>query len=215
MPIVRTLFAALFVACAAAPSPAQPPTKILIDADPGIDDSMAILFALRSRRSTSWGSRRSSETRASRPRTTNALRLVELAGADVPVVRGAAEPLVLPLRPPPDFVHGADGIGNVDAPPPTQTAQAGTAAEFIVASAREHPGELTLVAVGRLTNLALALDLEPRLPELIREVVVMGGAIAVPGNVSPVTEANIGGDPHAADRVLTAGWPLALVGLDV
>jgi inosine-uridine nucleoside N-ribohydrolase len=81
--------------------------------------------------------------------------------------------------------------------------------------AREQPGELTLVAVGPLGNLSLALKLEPRLPQLLREVILMGGTILEPGNVSPVAEANIWNDPHAADPVFTAGWKLTMVGLDV
>jgi inosine-uridine nucleoside N-ribohydrolase len=189
--------------------------KVLIDADPGIDDAMAILFALRSDAfdvvglTTVFGNAHLEAT------TANALRLVELSGRDVPVARGAARPLSIPLRPPPDFVHGADGLGNIDAPPPSREPVAESAARFIVDTARRHPNRVTLLAVGRMTNLARALALEPRLPELVREVVVMGGAVSVPGNVSPVTEANIGGDPHAADIVLTAGWPITMVGLDV
>jgi inosine-uridine nucleoside N-ribohydrolase len=89
------------------------------------------------------------------------------------------------------------------------------AAELIVEMAHEYPGELTLVPVGPLTNLALALRLEPRLPDLVARVVLMGGAARVSGNVSPVAEANISGDPHAADAVFQAGWPVVMVGLDV
>ena len=81
--------------------------------------------------------------------------------------------------------------------------------------ARAHPGEITLVAVGPLGNLAAALKLEPKLPQLLREVIIMGGTILEPGNVSPVAEANIWNDPHAADHVFTAGWKLTMVGLDV
>ena len=90
-----------------------------------------------------------------------------------------------------------------------------SAAEFIVATARRYPGEVTLLAVGRLTNLALALALEPRLPSLVREVVLMGGSASAGGNVTPVAEANIWGDPHAADIVFGAPWKVTMVGLDV
>ena len=146
---------------------------------------------------------------------TNALRLVELSGRDVPVARGAAHPLILPAASPPDFVHGTDGLGNIAAPPPTRRPIEGSAAEFIVATARRHPGEVTILAVGRLTNLALALALEPRLPALVREVVLMGGSASAGGNVTPVAEANIWGDPHAADIVFGASWKVTMVGLDV
>jgi inosine-uridine nucleoside N-ribohydrolase len=90
-----------------------------------------------------------------------------------------------------------------------------SAAEFIVATARRHPGEVTLVPVGRLTNLALALALEPRLPQLVKEVILMGGSASAGGNVTPVAEANIWGDPHAADAVFAAPWKVTMVGLDV
>jgi inosine-uridine nucleoside N-ribohydrolase len=88
-------------------------------------------------------------------------------------------------------------------------------AQFIVDMARAHPGEITLVAVGPLGNLAMALQLAPELPGLVREVILMGGTVLEPGNVSPVAEANIWNDPHAADLVFTAGWKLTMVGLDV
>jgi inosine-uridine nucleoside N-ribohydrolase len=143
------------------------------------------------------------------------LRLVELLGRDLPVARGADRPLVIPKAPPPDFVHGADGLGNIGAPPPRGRAIEASAAELIVTTARRLPGEVTLVAVGRLTNLALALALEPRLPELVSEVVLMGGSAYAGGNVTPVAEANVWGDPHAADIVFGAPWRVTMVGLDV
>jgi len=198
----------------ALPAAAQP-TKVIIDADPGIDDAMAILFALRSDALDVLGITTVVGNAHVDAGTANALRLVEVSGKDIPVAQGAAKPRVIPLRPPPDFVHGADGMGNVDAPPPSRRAIPTSAADFIIETVRAHPNEVTLIAVGRMTNVARALDKEPRLTELVREVVIMGGAVSVPGNVSPVTEANIGGDPHAADIVFTAGWPLTMVGLDV
>jgi inosine-uridine nucleoside N-ribohydrolase len=90
-----------------------------------------------------------------------------------------------------------------------------SSAQFIVDMAREQPGEITVVAVGPLGNLALALEIEPQLPRLLRAVVIMGGTVLEPGNVSPVAEANIWNDPHAADRVVSAGFALTMVGLDV
>jgi len=134
---------------------------------------------------------------------------------EVPVARGAAAPLVIPKGPAPDFVHGADGLGNIGAPPAAGHVIDASAAEFIVATARRHPGEVTLVPVGRLTNLALALALEPRLPQLVKEVILMGGSASAGGNVTPVAEANIWGDPHAADAVFAAPWKVTMVGLDV
>jgi Inosine-uridine preferring nucleoside hydrolase len=169
------LLLALPATHAAAPVPADArPRKVILDTDPGIDDAMAILFALRSPALEVLGITTVFGNADIEIATANALRLVELAEREVPVAQGAAHPLVLPKAPPPDFVHGSDGLGNIAAPPPTGKTIEASAADFIVATARLHPGEVTLVAVGRLTNLALALALEPRLPALVREVVVMG-----------------------------------------
>ena len=204
-----------FAGRGAAPVGDAGPRKVILDADPGIDDAMAILFALRSPAlevlaiTTVFGN---ADVDIG---TANALRLVELLGKNVKVARGAAHPLVLPKAPAPDFVHGTDGLGNIAAPLPKGRAIEASAAELIVATVRQHPRAVTLVAVGRLTNLALALALEPRLPELVEEVVLMGGSAFAGGNVTPVAEANIWGDPHAADIVFAAPWKVTMVGLDV
>jgi len=191
------------------------PTKVIIDTDPGIDDAMAILFALRSPEIEVVGLTTIFGNASIDNATANALTLVGLAGASIPVARGAEHPLVKDLRPPPTFVHGTDGLGEVGRQRPVGEAVEQTAAEFIVDMARRFPGEITLVPIGPLTNIALALAIEPRLPELIKEVVLMGGAAGVEGNVSPVAEANIFGDPHAADIVFSSPWRVTMVGLDV
>jgi inosine-uridine nucleoside N-ribohydrolase len=132
------------------------------------------------------------------------------------VTRGAEKPLVKQAEPPPDFIHGADGLGNLpQRAPALGQLDRRTSAQFIVDRVCKYPGEITLVAVGPLGNLAEALRLAPELPSLVREVVLMGGTVLESGNVSPVAEANIWNDPHAADTVFTAGWPLTMVGLDV
>jgi inosine-uridine nucleoside N-ribohydrolase len=176
---------------------------------------MAILFALRSPTLEVVGITSVFGNTTSDKATANALRLVERAGASIPVARGAEAPLVKARRPAPTFVHGEDGLGGKAGPPPTGSPIEASAAEFIVDTLRRHPGEITLVPVGPLTNIALALTLEPRLPELVKQVVLMGGAARVPGNVSPVAEANISSDPDAADIVFKASWPVVMVGLDV
>src|SRR5699024_2828147 len=145
----------------------------------------------------------------------NALRLLELYGRpEVPVAWGASRPLVQPPRLAP-HVHGVNGLGGVELPAPTGKPCEESAAELLVRLARENPGELDVLAVGPLTNLALALALEPRLPDLVRRLVVMGGAVRDPGNVGPHAEANVANDPEAAEVVFEAGFTLDLVALDV
>jgi inosine-uridine nucleoside N-ribohydrolase len=190
--------------------------RVIYDTDPGVDDAMALYYALAHPQIELLGITTSYGNVTATQATANALYLTHLAGRNVPVAHGAAAPLVKHLEPPPDFIHGADGLGNL----PSRVAVNGqvdarSAAQFIVDMARAHPGEITLVPVGPLTNTALALQIEPRLPQLLKRVVLMGGNIAAHGNVSPVAEANIWNDPHAADRVFTAGFDLTMVGLDV
>ena len=117
--------------------------------------------------------------------------------------------LLKPGEAPPAYIHGADGLGNLtERMAVAEQLDPRSSAQFIVDMARANPGEITLVAVGPLGNLSLALLLEPALPSLLKQVILMGGTVLEPGNVSPVAEANIWNDPHAADQVFTAGWPL-------
>ncbi|MEZ4859995.1 MAG: nucleoside hydrolase [Caldilineaceae bacterium] len=190
--------------------------KIIIDTDPGIDDAMAILFALCSPGVEVVGLTTIFGNVTTPLATRNALWLLEFAGhAHLPVAHGAERPLVLPFRGPAAFVHGEDGLGATNPPTPVGQAIAVSAAQYIVDTVMANPGAITLVPVGPLTNLALALLLEPRIVEHVAEVVIMGGAALVNGNVNPAAEANIYNDPHAADLVFTAGWPITMVGLDV
>ena len=190
--------------------------KIIIDTDPGVDDTIAILTALRSPEVDVIGLTSVFGNAPGEITAQNALRLVELEGHDdIPVARGSDVPLVFPLEKLGTWVHGEDGMGNTHPPAPNGKVIDKNAAEFIIEMAHAYPGEITLVPVGPLTNLALALRMDPGLASLIKEVVVMGGVVANPGNMTPVAEANIYHDPHAADIVMAAGWPLVLVGLDV
>lgn len=192
------------------------PQKIIIDTDPGIDDTMAIFFALSSPELDVIGLTTVFGNVHVPLATQNALRLLEIAGrTDIPVAQGAADSLVGDYDHPPAYIHGADGQGDVNLPPPTTRAIDQTAAAFIVEQVMRHPGEIILVPIGPLTNIALALRLEPRIAQNVKRVVLMGGNALVPGNASPAAEANIIDDPEAADVVFGAGWPLTMVGLDV
>lgn len=193
-------------------------TKIIFDTDPGIDDAMALLFAHYSPEIEIVGITTVLGNASLDTVTRNALHICERFDISAPVHKGAAAPLLIDTDEPPAFVHGDDGLGNINPDTPTQKYASASAAQFIVDKVLQHPHEITLVAVGRLTNLALALRLNPQIASLVKEVVIMGGALGTnehTGNVTPVAEANIYGDPHAADIVLTASWPLTLVGLDV
>ncbi|MEZ5589868.1 MAG: nucleoside hydrolase [Gammaproteobacteria bacterium] len=189
--------------------------KIIIDTDPGIDDAQAILLAASHPALQLIGLTTVFGNVPVTLATANALRLTELIGQPIPVAVGAAEPVQQNPRAHPDFVHGADGFGNIDWPAAARQTDDRTGAQFIVDSVRADPGAVTLIAIGPLTNLALALELEPQLPDLVEQVIVMGGAVFRPGNVTPAAEANIICDPHAAEQVFSAPWPLTLVGLDV
>ena len=189
--------------------------KIILDTDPGIDDAMAIFTAMAHPQIELLGLTTTFGNVSVEQATTNALSLVEMAGLDIPVAKGAATPWVKELNPFPDFVHGVDGFGNVNLAAPKGQPLAQNAAQFIVEQVNANPGEITLVAVGPLGNLAAALQIDPSITDKVKEVVLMGGVIAADGNVSPVAEANILSDPHAADKVMAAAWPVVIVGLDV
>lgn len=189
--------------------------KIILDTDPGIDDAMAIFFAFQAKEIEVLGLTTVYGNVPAEMAAQNGLALVELAGLDMPVCKGVARPWVGPESTYAHFVHGDDGFGNINHPKTTRTLDPRPSAQFIVDMAKKHPGEITIVAVGPLGNLALALRLEPELPSLIKAVNIMGGAAFVPGNVTPVAEANIWNDAHAAEIVFQADWEVNMFGLDV
>lgn len=192
------------------------PRKIIIDTDPGVDDAMAIFFALCSPELEVIGLTTIFGNVHTDLATANALRLLEIAGRpDIPVAKGADDPLGGPFGGPVPFVHGDDGQGNAFLPPPAGQAVDQAAAIFIIERVLAAPGEITLVPIGPLTNIALALRLEPRIAQRVREVVLMGGNALGPGNATPAAEANIHNDPEAADIVFGAPWSVTMVGLDV
>jgi purine nucleosidase len=192
--------------------------RIVLDCDPGVDDAWAILHALGDPGLELAGITTVAGNAGLGATTANALRLCEFAGADVPVVAGNAVPLGGgPLTG--DVagaggVHGAGGLGEARLPAPVTRPRDGHAADFLVETVGAAPGEVTIVATGPLTNVALALRRRPGLAEEARDVVVMGGSLGA-GNATPYAEFNIAADPEAAALVFAAGRPVTMVGLDV
>jgi purine nucleosidase len=188
--------------------------RMILVVDTGIDDALALALAVRHPRIqleavvTTWGNIGLDLV------NDNTLRTLDWLGAtDVPVVAGADGPLVGPAINAGHF-HGLDGLGGARLPPPTRAVlQDGVA--YLIARLLAEPGELSLVCTGPFTNLALAVQQEPRVVDCVSEVVVMGGTVQLPGNVTPVAEFNVYADPQAAAMVFDQGWSVTMVGLDV
>tara|TARA_Y100000588_G_scaffold371225_1_gene442285 strand:- start:439 stop:1407 length:969 start_codon:yes stop_codon:yes gene_type:complete len=193
--------------------------KIILDTDPGIDDAMAILFAEAHPEIELMGITTVYGNATIDNGTQNALYLKQKFDMKALVAKGTDKPLVRDPVGATVVVHGKAGFGDVKAPSSLDvSAIEKPAYQFIIDSVRVEPGEITLVAVGPLTNLAVALEAAPDIVELVKEVVIMGGAFGENdhrGNVTPFAEANIHDDPHAADKVFTASWPVTVIGLDV
>jgi purine nucleosidase len=177
--------------------------QLLIDTDPGVDDALAILLAYAHADIAGLSIAAGNVGLAHTVR--NARTLVDLLGASTPVFAGCATPLVRAATEDAAFVHGRDGFGDVGFPVPTAVLDDEPAALALLRLTRERPGELTLVALAPLTNLALALRLDPTLPQRVARLVVMGGAVTGQGNTGRVpAEFNIGFDPEAAHIVFEA-----------
>ncbi len=188
--------------------------KIVIDTDPGTDDALAIMMALNSPGVEVLGLTTVGGNASLADTTRNALSILERLGrTEIPVSRGAARPLHGAFRYGYHF-HGAGGL-TVRLPAPTTEPIESRAPEFIIQHARSIPGHLVLIALGPLTNVARAIAREPHLVDWLREIVVMDGAVEVPGNVTPAAEFNAYNDPAAANAVFSSGIPVTLVGLDV
>jgi purine nucleosidase len=194
---------------------------LILDVDTGVDDMVALLFAAASPEVELIAATTVTGNVHVDRATRNTLAVLEMAGlGDVEVARGAEAPLVQSWEPFP-IVHGEEGLGGFTPAAPAGAASMRNAAALIVAEAHRRPGEVLLVATGPLTNVALAVEREPALPELLKGFALMGGAYREGGNVTPRAEANVWMDPDAAARVFTA-WsgaaPAQLprcVGLDV
>lgn len=191
-------------------------TKMILDCDTGVDDTMAIMYAALHPEiellgmTTVWGN-------VDVPLATrNTLRVLDIVGRnDVPVAQGAAGPIAGGPAEFAYYVHGDDGQGNAGDDMPVRAAEATSAAQHIIDIVRAHPGEVWIVPVGPLTNIATALAIDPELPSLVAGVSLMGGTTMAPGNVSPVAEANIWHDAEAAAAVFRAPWNIIMAGLDV
>lgn len=193
--------------------------SVIFDTDIGIDDAMALLFLHYSEDinliaiTTKFGNASVENT------TRNALTMKELFGIDAPVFKGAAAPLSVRLgKEYPTHVHGKDGLGDAIHHKPTIVAEKKLAAQALIDLTANADQKVSIIAVGGLTNIAAAIDLDLEFPKRVENLIVMGGSFGYNGhrgNVSPVAEANIASDPLAADRVFTSGIPTTIVGLDV
>nr|CAD1838556.1 unnamed protein product [Ananas comosus var. bracteatus] len=190
--------------------------KVIIDTDPGIDDSMTILMAFQAKEIEVIGLTTIFGNVSTEDATRNALLLCEIAGhTEVPVAEGSPEPLKGGEPRIADFVHGSDGLGNIFLPPPNGKEHDKSAAEFLIDKVSEFPGEVSILALGPLTNLALAIKKDDSFAKNVKRVVILGGAFFASGNVNPAAEANIYGDPEAADIVFTSGAEIAVVGINI
>ena len=190
--------------------------KIVIDTDPGVDDSLAIFVALNSPELEVLGLTTIFGNAVTTTCTENALRLLEIAErTDVPVIEGAKVPLNENFRGAASFVHGDNGQGNADLSSPITKPLDVDAVTFLKEIIETNPNEITLVPVGPLTNIANLLTIHEGIDSKIKEIVLMGGNAQTPGNATPTAEANILNDPEAADIVFSAQCEITMVGLDV
>ena len=189
--------------------------KVIFDTDPGIDDALALLLLAASPevnlRAITVTHGNTSQEKCLR----NALQLVELAGiTNVPVIPGASEPLVKELSVA-EETHGDGGLGYAVLPPSKTKSSSALAHDLIIDEVEKHPNEITLLCVGPMTNIALALLKKPSIAGKVKRIIAMGGAIHYPGNATPQSEYNVFCDPEAFDIVLRAGIDFTLVPLDV
>lgn len=188
--------------------------QVVIDTDPGIDDALALLLAYKSRELSLEGVTVVAGNVPVQQGVQNALRVLDLVGADVPVFAGAEEPLAHKLIPA-TAIHGEDGLGDCNWPTTERKPEETSAVDFLISQAKKQPKKVTLICLGPLTNLALALQKDAAAIANYQEIIIMGGAHKVSGNVTPVAEFNFWADPEAAGEVLDwAKVPVTIIPLD-
>ncbi len=208
--VLLLLVPAIFLA----PANAQSPQRVIIDTDPGIDDAFAILLALNSQELKVEALTVVPGNVDGRQGLENALKIVSLAGrCDVMVAGGATHPLNQKLITA-QYWHGPNGLAGVELPASKCKADARFGPDLIIELAHKYPHDVTLIPVGPLTNIALAVSKDPSIVPLVKNVIIMGGSITG-GNVNGAAEANIYNDPEAASIVFNAGWMVTMIGSDV
>ena len=208
------LLVLLFAIIATVPAPAAAAKKIIFDTDPGTDDALALMLALNSPELDVRAITVVPGNVTAPMGLENALRMVSLANrCDIPVAAGAQHPLFQKLITA-EFWHGKNGLGDIDLPSSKCKVDSRFGPDLIIELVHASPHEITLVPVGPLTNIALAIEKDPSIVPLVKEVILMGGSISG-GNVNAAAEANIYNDPEAAQIVFQAGWPVTMVGLEV
>ena len=189
--------------------------NIIFDTDPGVDDAFALLYALNHPNINVLGITTVFGNVPVETSTKNALILSEMAEKGTIVYQGANKPLERNVTNYPSFIHGYDGLGNTNHPQSKFNASKLDAAQFIINEINENAGNINLVAVGPLTNIANAINQDPSIVNKVNSLLIMGGSWLAGGNITPVAEANIYNDPEAAEIVFKSGLPIIMVGLDV
>lgn len=189
----------------------------ILDVDTGIDDALAIAYAVNSPELNILGITTGFGNVSAEEATRNTFQVLQLLGRnDIPVIKGADQPFRRETTRHRAYdVHGKDGLGNIGLPDPAAIVPDTHASDYIISMVKKYPNEVTLVTVGTQTNMALAIEKDPSIITMVKEVIIMGGAVNVPGNVTSYAEANFYADAEAADYVLRSGLPITLVGLDI
>ena len=189
--------------------------NIIFDTDPGVDDAFALLYALNHPNINVLGITTVFGNVPVETSTKNALILSEMAHKGTIVYQGANKPLERKVTNYPSFIHGHDGLGDTNHPQSKFNASKLDAAQFIINEINENSGNINLVAVGPLTNIANSIKQDPSIANKVNSLLIMGGSWLAGGNITPVAEANIYNDPEAAEIVFKSGLPIIMVGLDV